>query len=65
MCRPSTNSSTEAEKLAQGEEWIPKLDLQAFAKEIKELGDKLEREQGDADVRHLNKIVGWSTCVLS
>lgn len=65
MCRPSTNSSTEAEKLAQGEEWIPKLDLQAFAKEIKELGDKLEREQGEADVRHLNKIVGWSNmCAL-
>jgi len=63
MCKP--NQETAAEKLQKGDEWIPKFDLKSFTEEIRELGEKLEREQGDDDVRHLNKIVGWSNmCAL-
>jgi len=59
MCIP-TKSKTPADELKDGEEWIEALDLKSFTEEIKALGDKLEKQQGDDDVRHLNKIVGWS-----
>jgi fatty acid desaturase len=59
MCRP-TNVKTPADELQQGDEWIAKFDLKAFTEEIRQLGDRLEKEQGDDDVRHLNKIIGWS-----
>jgi fatty acid desaturase len=42
------------------EAWIKNFDLNAFAKDIRELGDKLEKQQGEDDVRHLNKMVMWS-----
>jgi len=62
MCNPT---KTQAEKLQPGDEWIADFDLKSFTKEIRELGDKLEKQQGPDDVRHLNKIVGWSNmCAL-
>ncbi len=62
MCKPTKSS---ADQLQTGDEWIPDFDLKAFTKEIRDLGNKLEKEQGDADVRHLNKIIGWSNmCAL-
>lgn len=62
MCNPT---KTQAEKLQPGDEWIADFDLNSFTKEIRELGDKLEKQQGPDDVRHLNKIVGWSNmCFL-
>jgi fatty acid desaturase len=42
------------------EAWIKTFDLNAFAKDIRELGDTLEKQQGDDDVRHLNKMIMWS-----
>jgi len=63
MCNPT---KTQAEKLQPGDEWIADFDLRSFTKEIRELGNKLEKEQGPDDVRHLNKIVGWSNiCFLT
>lgn len=59
MCLP-TNRKSASEELQKGDEWISSFDLKSFTEEIRALGDKLEQEQGDADVRHLNKIVGWS-----
>jgi len=59
MCKP-TQTKSEAEKLQKGDEWIPSFDIKSFTKEIKELGERLEQQQGEDDVRHLNKIVGWS-----
>jgi len=62
MCNPT---KTQADQLKPGDEWIADFDLKSFTKEIRELGDKLEKEQGPDDVRHLNKIVGWSNmCFL-
>jgi fatty acid desaturase len=59
MCIP-TSRKTNADKLEKGDEWIANFDLKSFTDEIRELGDKLEKQQGPDDVRHLNKIVGWS-----
>lgn len=65
MCKPSNPKTTDPAQLQKGEEWMLNFDIQAFTREIRELGDKLEKEQGEADVRHLNKIVGWSNlCAL-
>mmetsp|Transcript_25224 Transcript_25224/g.35556 ORF Transcript_25224/g.35556 Transcript_25224/m.35556 type:complete len:428 (+) Transcript_25224:56-1339(+) len=59
MCR-STSQKTKTSELKEGEEWIKTFDINAFRADIKALGDKLEAQQGEDDVRHLNKIVGWS-----
>lgn len=59
MCIP-TNRKSAADELQKGDEWISSFDLKSFTEEIRALGEKLEKEQGDDDVRHLNKIVGWS-----
>lgn len=56
MCK--VNNSEE--QLQKGDEWVTNFDLATFTKEIKELGEKLEKQQGKDDVRHLNKMVGWS-----
>jgi len=62
MCKPTKSS---ADQLQAGDEWIPDFDLKAFTKEIRDLGNRLEKEQGEADVRHLKKIIGWSNmCAL-
>jgi hypothetical protein len=59
MCRTATTQS-RASDLKEGEEWIETFDLDAFTADIHALGKKLESEQGEDDVRHLNKIIGWS-----
>lgn len=56
MCR----SQTQKNNLQPGDEWIQNLDLRAFAADIKALGNKLEKQQGQEDVDHLNKMIAWS-----
>eukprot|EP00929_Paragymnodinium_shiwhaense_P106233 TRINITY_DN7146_c0_g1_i1.p1 TRINITY_DN7146_c0_g1~~TRINITY_DN7146_c0_g1_i1.p1 ORF type:complete len:488 (-),score=91.50 TRINITY_DN7146_c0_g1_i1:336-1799(-) len=57
--------SAEPVKLAAEDEWIAKLDIDGFGKEVRELGQRLGREQGQDDIRHLNKIINWSNfCAL-
>jgi fatty acid desaturase len=45
--------------LAPEDSWVANLDYSAFAKDVNELGKELLKETGDADVKHLYKIVGW------
>uniref|UniRef100_A0A7S1CWN4 Fatty acid desaturase domain-containing protein n=1 Tax=Cyclophora tenuis TaxID=216820 RepID=A0A7S1CWN4_CYCTE len=45
------------------EEWIGQLDIVAFAADIRALGKTLENQQGEADVRHLNKLLMWINSV--
>jgi len=52
--------TTEKQVLEPENQWLEKFNLEAFTAEIKELGDKLEKNQGPADVKHLNKMVRWS-----
>jgi fatty acid desaturase len=69
MCRPDITTSVamtangvkfDEKNLAEEDKWLAKFDFSSFAKEIKELGKKLEKEQGPDDVAHLNKMIGWS-----
>lgn len=64
MCKPGTinaaQTTDDAALLAKDEGWIANLDLEAFTRDIKQLGDTLERNQGPADVAHLNKMVRWA-----
>ena len=59
MCVPTTTSSSSP-KLAKCDEWIKTYDHDAFTADMKKLGDELEKNQGEADVRHLNKMIMWS-----
>ena len=50
-------------QLAPEDKWIPSLDIETFAAELKDLGKKLAAQQGSEDAEHLYKIVRWSrTC---
>ena len=40
--------------------WIKTFDHLSFTNDVKELGLRLNAEQGPADVQHLNKIILWS-----
>jgi len=40
--------------------WATKLDYVGFRKEVHELGQRLANEQGEADVKHLQKMIRWS-----
>mmetsp|Transcript_26112 Transcript_26112/g.37450 ORF Transcript_26112/g.37450 Transcript_26112/m.37450 type:complete len:441 (+) Transcript_26112:148-1470(+) len=55
----------EAAPLKPEDKWIATVDYEAFAAEIKKLGEELEKNQGEADVKHLHKMIGWSnTCAF-
>jgi fatty acid desaturase len=58
MCRSAPRNGPE--QLKREDQWVESFDVVAFTADIKALGDELEKQQGEADVRHLNKIVGWS-----
>ena len=61
MCRTTTNPTlTGAEPLKREDEWISTFDCEAFTAEVRKLGEELEKNQGEADVKHLHKMVGWS-----
>lgn len=63
MCLRPTESKptvTPSHELAKEDKWIQTFDVEAFRAEIHALGKKLEEEQGEADVKHLNKMIGWS-----
>jgi hypothetical protein len=56
----TTLEPSPAQTVAPEDEWIARVDLVAFGKECRELGDRLEKGQSEADVKHLNKMVLWS-----
>jgi Fatty acid desaturase len=56
----SSTESVSAAALAPDEAWLRDLDLAGFANEIRALGKRLEAQQGQDDVRHLNKMCNWS-----
>jgi fatty acid desaturase len=63
MCRPDQGKEPKATaetKLSKGDEWIATFDFPSFSEEIRALGKKLEKEQGPADIAHLNKMIMWS-----
>uniref|UniRef100_A0A7S4RYW9 Fatty acid desaturase domain-containing protein n=1 Tax=Ditylum brightwellii TaxID=49249 RepID=A0A7S4RYW9_9STRA len=60
MCKQEPTAAYDTSKLAKDEQWIEKFDLAAFTADVKRLGDELEKNQGEEDVRHLRKMVLWS-----
>ncbi|KAL9178988.1 hypothetical protein ACHAXT_011961 [Thalassiosira profunda] len=58
---PSDEASTKTPPslLDPEDRWIADLDYAAFGKEVAALGKQLLQETGEADVAHLEKIVGW------
>lgn len=65
MCRPDLVSKQQDAALkdctlSKEDEWLTKFDFPTFAEEIRSVGKKLEAQQGQADVAHLNKIIMWS-----
>ncbi|KAJ8601691.1 hypothetical protein CTAYLR_003181 [Chrysophaeum taylorii] len=52
--------SYAAKVLAAEDAWIADVDFALFHKEVHELGKTLAKEQGEADVAHLQKIIWWS-----
>ena len=55
-----SGKSYDADVLAPEDEWIAKLDHEAFKEDIRSLGKELAANQGPEDVAHLKKIIGWS-----
>jgi fatty acid desaturase len=56
MClRPEVKS-----KLASRDQWLENFNIESFTADVKELGEKLEKNQGPEDVKHLNKMIMWS-----
>eukprot|EP00985_Skeletonema_marinoi_P008626 scaffold3945_cov134-Skeletonema_marinoi.AAC.4 len=55
----STVPSSPTFKLDPQDAWIEQLDYAGFAKEVTALGKELQKNTGQADVDHLNKIVSW------
>ena len=55
-----SGASYDAQVLAPEDEWIAKLDHEAFKKDVKALGKVLSEQQGPDDVAHLRKIIRWS-----
>jgi len=45
---------------ADADAWVKSVDLDAFQADVMALGRRLKAEQGEDDVAHLRKIVGWS-----
>mmetsp|Transcript_55491 Transcript_55491/g.126111 ORF Transcript_55491/g.126111 Transcript_55491/m.126111 type:complete len:200 (-) Transcript_55491:51-650(-) len=58
----SAISGTEwdATELAPQDAFIGKLDMEEFRRDIDDLGKKLAANQGQADLKHLEKIINWS-----
>jgi len=65
MCAPPEVRTAEEQRrprqpLAEGDRWLETFDFDAFASDVRSLGEDLEKGQGDEDVRHLKKMVAWS-----
>jgi hypothetical protein len=70
MCKPKTDGRAALlaaknghgcdTKLADSDQWLEDFDYEGFNAELKVLGKKLEAEQGDEDVHHLNKMIMWA-----
>ncbi|GAX17054.1 hypothetical protein FisN_5Hh439 [Fistulifera solaris] len=61
MCRkPVELSPKPSAPLAEHDAWLAKFDYEGFTTEIRALGKRLEAEQGEKDVNHLNKMIFWS-----
>jgi len=52
--------TTAKTPLVAADEWIDRVDLEAFQKDVRALGDRLASEEGEDDIKHLSKMLLWS-----
>jgi len=57
---PTSSFSSSSVGLRKEDEWLDRFNFEAFSRDIRELGKKLDTEQGIEDVQHLNKMIRWS-----
>merc|ERR1719353_1314092 len=50
----------DAAVLKPEDRWVATVDLEAFRKDVDELGTRLAAQQGSADISHLKKMILWS-----
>ena len=43
-------------------QWAERLDYDAFRSEVSSLGRKLQADEGQEDIKHLNMLVSWRNC---
>jgi len=55
-----SGNAWDATVLAPEDAFIGKMDIEAFRKDIDDLGKKLAANQGPEDTKHLEKIINWS-----
>jgi len=56
----ATTTVTSAVPVAAEDQWTQNMDYAGFQREVGELGDRLEKNQGPEDVAHLRKMCRWS-----
>jgi len=56
----ATTTLPAPDVIAPEDEWTQKMDYVGFQKEVAALGDRLEKNQGEEDVKHLRKMCRWS-----
>lgn len=49
-----------AARLAPEDDWVQDVDIEAFKREVNELGERYRRAQGPEDVAHLQRMISWS-----
>ena len=54
-----SSSTTDSPTLDGKDAWVAKLDYEGFGKEVTALGKELQKEGGQEDVDHLNKMLSW------
>lgn len=58
---PSVSAPTALDPSAdEVDAWVKTVDLDAFQADVMALGRKLKAEQGEDDIAHLRKMIGWS-----
>lgn len=58
--RRLAGAKTPALRLPPEDQWLQRLNLEAFAQEMSDLGRELRAQQGEEDLQHLNRVVWWS-----
>jgi Fatty acid desaturase len=58
-------TSEEQKSVAPEDQWIVDLDYEGFGREVTALGKEIQALGGEADVKHLQKIVSWrNACAI-
>eukprot|EP00442_Polarella_glacialis_P008936 CAMPEP_0115079226 /NCGR_PEP_ID=MMETSP0227-20121206/17984_1 /TAXON_ID=89957 /ORGANISM="Polarella glacialis, Strain CCMP 1383" /LENGTH=500 /DNA_ID=CAMNT_0002466693 /DNA_START=96 /DNA_END=1598 /DNA_ORIENTATION=+ len=57
---PRARGGEQVATLPAQDQWIAQMNLEAFGKDVHELGERLKAEQTEKDQKHLYKMITWS-----